>query len=340
MRINEYIKDRFAFLYLNLIIFLILTFVMAFLDIKPIFIFLVFMIWFTPLLLYMGIEFLKHRKYFKNMEETLLSLDKKYLLPEIMEKPNFLEGALFYNILKECNKEMHEHVNHYKNQQSGYREYIETWVHEIKTPIASIMLMSENNKTPIMDNIGQEVKKVESFVEQALYYARSNDVNKDYIIKKFSLLTAVNSVIRQHSKDFIYKRISLQLEELEVNVYSDIKWVEFILHQILSNSLKYIKPQEGNIRIYATKFHNTIVLTLEDNGIGISEKDLSRVFDKGFTGEQGRQYNAATGMGLYLCKKLSLKLGLDIKISSQLGIGTKVNVIFPVNDYQLEIKCE
>lgn len=337
MSMKEYLRERFLFIFINLIGFFTLAFLLALIQIEAIVILLIFIIWFLPLITYISIEFLKYRKYYNNMEEILDSLDKKYLLSEIMEKPDFLEGELFYDVLKVCNKEMHEHVNYYKNLQSEYREYIETWVHEIKTPISSSMLIIENNKNPIMDNIGEEIKKIEEFVEQALYYSRSNDVSKDYIIKKFNLSIAIKNAIRRNSKDFISKRINLQLEEIDDIIYSDIKWVQFIINQIISNSIKYIKPNDGNIRIYSTGNKNNVVLTIQDNGIGISDKDINKVFEKGFTGQHGRKYTASTGMGLYLCRKLCDKLGLEINIESELGVGTKVNIIFPLSKFNLGI---
>lgn len=337
MSMKEYLRERFLFIFINLIGFFTLAFLLAIIQIEAIVILLIFIIWFLPLITYISIEFLKYRKYYNNMEEILDSLDKKYLLSEIMEKPDFLEGELFYDVLKVCNKEMHEHVNYYKNLQSEYREYIETWVHEIKTPISSSMLIIENNKNPIMDNISEEIKKIEEFVEQALYYSRSNDVSKDYIIKKFNLSIAIKNAIRRNSKDFISKRINLQLEEIDDIIYSDIKWVQFIINQIISNSIKYIKPNDGNIRIYSTGNKNNVVLTIQDNGIGISDKDINKVFEKGFTGQHGRKYTASTGMGLYLCRKLCDKLGLEINIESELGVGTKVNIIFPLSKFNLGI---
>jgi len=335
MNIKEYLKERTPFIFINVTGVLIIAWILLILDIEKILIFFIFTIWFLPLTSYISIEFLKHKRYYDNMQEVLQSLDKKYLLAEIMEEPEFLEGRLFYEVLRECDKEMHEHVNHYKNLQLDYREYIETWVHEIKTPIASSMLIIDNNKSPIMDNIGQEIKKIEGFVEQALYYSRSSDVSKDYIIKKFDLNVAINNTIRKNSKDFINKKINLQLDDIDDVVNSDIKWVQFILNQIITNSIKYVKPKEGKIRIYSTRNKNNVILTIEDNGIGISEKDINRVYEKGFTGEHGRKYNASTGIGLYLCKKLCNKLGLEINITSQLGVGTKVNIIFPLSEFNL-----
>ncbi|WP_330671442.1 sensor histidine kinase [Anaeromicrobium sp.] len=334
---KEYLKERFFFLFINFIGLLIIISIMALLHVERGVMFFAFIIWFGPLMSYILMEFFKHKKYYDNMEEVIESLDKKYLLAEIMEKPDFLEGKLFYEILRECNKEMHEHVNYYKNLQLDYREYIDKWVHEVKTPIASSMLIIDNNKSPIMDNMGEEIKKIEGFVEQALYYSRSNHVDKDYLIKKFNLKEVINNTISRNSKDFINKRIGLQIDDIDTFVYSDMKWVQFILNQIIGNSIKYVKPKEGKIKIYSTTNKNNVTLIIEDNGIGISPKDINRVFEKGFTGEQGRKYNRSTGIGLYLCKKLCNKLGLEINIASELGVGTKVHMVFPLSQFNLGI---
>ncbi len=337
MNIKDYLKERFTYLFLNFIGFFLLATLFFMLNIETSVTFSIFIIWFTPLTIYMILEYIKGKRYYEHIKGILEGLDKKYLLPEVMEKPIYLEEKIFYEIIRESNKAMHEHVNEYKNLQLEYRAYIEAWVHEIKTPIASSMLIIENNKNAITENIRQELIKIEGFVEQALYYARSTDVSKDYLIKVFPLKTAINNTIRRNAKDFINKMINLQLDEIDLVVYSDIKWVEFILHQIISNSIKYIRGQGGKIKIYAHTNKNSVVLTVEDNGLGISEKDIKRVFEKGFTGEHGRKFNASTGIGLYLCKNLCHKLGLDISITSQLGIGTKVNIIFPLGQFSLGI---
>ncbi|QZY55167.1 sensor histidine kinase [Crassaminicella profunda] len=336
MKLKDYLKERFSCLLINFIGFFSLVCILLLLDIKGNVIFSILILWFFPLMSYILIEYMKAKKHYNHMEGLLESLDEKYLLSEIMQKPTCLEEKLFYEILRICNKSMHEHVNEYKNLQLEYREYIETWVHEIKTPIASSMLIIENNKSEGMDNIGQEIKKIDGFVEQALYYARSSHVSQDYLIKKFDLVKVINHTIRRNAKDFIHKKIDLQLDEINEEVYSDIKWVQFILHQIISNAIKYMKEQDGKIKIYAKKNKNNVILIIEDNGIGISEKDLHKVFEKGYTGEHGRKYTASTGMGLYLCKKLCQKLGLAISITSQLGVGTKVNITFPLSKFHLE----
>ncbi|MCG4544872.1 ATP-binding protein, partial [Clostridium perfringens] len=151
------------------------------------------------------------------------------------------------------------------------------------------------------------------------------------IIKEMSLSSCVNKVLNNNADSLIKKRVKISLGDLEKQVYSDSKWIEFILGQIISNSIKYMNKEHKELKIYCNENSKYVILNIEDNGAGISEKDISRVFDKGFTGENGRKFGKSTGIGLYLCKKLCKKLGLDIKLISEEGKFTRVSIIFPIN---------
>ena len=329
MKIIDYIRDKGLFLAINLMIFMIISFLMYSADVALVIIFLLFCVCFLPLLTYILIEYIKFRKYFNTVENILENLDKKYLLPEVLNEPNFIEGEEINYIFKVLSRDMHENVKYYKNIQEEYREYIGMWVHEIKTPIASTKLLIENNTNEITRKIDTQMDKIENFVEQVLYYSRSDEVGKDYIIKKIELSKVVKYVVKKNQRDFIGKRISLKLGELDEIIYSDAKWIEFILNQIVGNAIKYSKGQGDKIKIESKTLANSVVLTIEDNGVGIIERDLNRVFEKGFTGENGRKFGKSTGIGLYLCKKLCDKMGLGLNIESEENKGTKVTVIFP-----------
>lgn len=332
MRVIDYLKERSFYLGINLLLFIILVLIMKLLNFGTAIIFLVFCIWFFPLIIYIILELIKSKAYYDDLTSVIENLDKKYLLPEVIKKPKNIEQKVIYNVLKEANKDMHERVNKYKDMQVEYREYIETWVHEIKTPIASTRLMIANNQNKVTENIEYEMKKIESFIDQVLYYARSSEVSKDYLVKEFKLKFVIENSIRRNSKDFINKRIALNIENVDINVFSDAKWVEFILNQIIGNALKYSKPQDGKVNIYATKNKNSITLTIEDNGVGIPTQDIGRIFEKGFTGENGRKFGKSTGIGLYICRKLCTKLGLGLEITSEQLQGTKVSIIFPLGE--------
>ncbi|WP_195964509.1 sensor histidine kinase [Clostridium cuniculi] len=329
MSIIIFIKERMLFLIVNLIMFLLIGILMKVVEVPINIIFILFLIWFGPLITYMFLEFIKYNRYLKNLTHTIDGLDKKYLLSEVINEPRFQEERIINEVLKECNKSMHENVKYYKDEQIEYREYIETWVHEIKTPIASAKLILENDDSNLSSRINYEMKRVEGFIEQVLYYARSSDVSKDYIIKKFSLRNVVMKAVKNNSRDFINRNIKLNIKEVEGTIFSDAKWVEFIINQIIINAVKFSIPNKGEVSIFSKINENNIILTIEDNGVGISEKDIDRVFEKGFTGENGRKFGKSTGIGLYLCKKLCDKLGIGISLISKEGLGTKVNIVFP-----------
>ena len=329
MSIFEYIKERLIFLIINLIMFLLIGILMKIAKVSISIIFALFLIWFVPVAIYMFLEFIKFNRYLKNLTDTVEGLDKKYLLSELIKEPRFQEERIITEVLKECNKSMHENVKHYRDDQMEYREYIETWVHEIKTPIASTKLILENDDSNLSSRINYEMKRVEGFIEQVLYYARSSDVSKDYIIKEFSLRDVVMKDVKSNSRDFINKNIKLNIKAIEGSIFSDAKWVEFIINQVIINAVKFSIANKGKVSIFSKINENNIVLTIEDNGVGISEKDIDRVFEKGFTGENGRKFGKSTGIGLYLCKKLCDKLGIGINLTSKEGLGTKVNIVFP-----------
>jgi len=332
MSIKEYISDKLPFLLFNFILFAVASGIMLLIKMGGSLIFLMFCIWLLPLFTYILIEFFKQKNLYDELNSILDHTDKKYLLSEIMEEPGHIEGKLLYEVLGQVNKDMHEHVKSYRDRENEYREYIETWVHEIKTPIASTRLIIENNQNSITRNISGEIKKIEEYIEQVLYYSRSNNVSKDYLIKEVPLPELIRKVIKRNSRDFISKGISVDIEGVKGIVYSDAKWLEFIVNQLIGNAVKYTQEENGKVEFHTVKNQDNLVLSLKDNGIGIIEKDRDRVFEKGFTGENGRQYGGSTGIGLYLCKKLADQLGLEINLTSELGKGTTVSIIFPLGN--------
>ncbi len=335
MNIKDYLKDRTLFLLIHFMLFTIAWGIMLLIEMSAHIIILIFCIWFLPVFSFIITEFIKQKNFYNEVTNIMNDLDIKYLLSEIIKEPEFIEGKFLYDLLKQANKDMHEHVKKYKDMESEYREYIETWVHEIKTPIASARLIIDNNQDEVTKNINYEIKKIEEYIEQVLYYSRSNNVSKDYIIKEISLTTLVRNAIKRNSRDFISRKISIDMEAVEGTVYGDAKWLEFILNQVIGNSIKYIREKGGKIKVYAVKNENNIALTVEDNGIGIIDNDINRVFEKGFTGENGRKFGRSTGIGLYLCKKLSDQLGLGLNLTSKIGEGTKVSIIFPLGKVNL-----
>ena len=284
------------------------------------------------------IEYFKRKKFYDNLLNMLEELDEKYLITEIIKTPNFLEGKIFKNSLEQIDKSMLENVNKYKYMTEDYKEYIELWIHEIKIPISASKMVIENNKNAITKSIDEELDKVENYIEQALFYARSNTVEKDYYIRKVVLKEIVNESIKKNKSSLIQEKISIDIHDLEIEVNTDNKWIVFILNQIIQNSIKYRKKENSVIEIYANQGKENVILYIKDNGIGIKQGEITRVFEKGFTGTNGRLSNKkSTGIWLYLCKKLCNKLGIGIELNSVQNEGTEVKLVFPKDSY-IELK--
>ena len=284
------------------------------------------------------IEYFKRKKFYDNLLKILEELDEKYLITEIINTPDFLEGKILKNTIEAIDKSMLENVNKYKYMTEDYKEYIELWIHEIKIPIATSKMVIENNKNAITKSIDEELDKVENYIEQALFYARSNTVEKDYYIRKVVLKEIVNESIKKNKSSLIQEKISIDIHDLEIEVNTDNKWIVFILNQIIQNSIKYRKKENSVIEIYANQGKENVILYIKDNGIGIKQGEITRVFEKGFTGTNGRLSNKkSTGIGLYLCKKLCNKLGIGIELNSVQNEGTEVKLVFPKDSY-IELK--
>ncbi len=280
------------------------------------------------------IEYYNKKTFYNKLEKNLQDLNEKYLISEIIETPNFIEGKILKEVIQDVNKSMIENVNKYKKIQEEYKEYIELWIHEIKIPIATSKMIIENNKSEAGRSIDEELDKVEDYIEQALYYARSNTVEKDYIIGKVELREIVNTAVIKNKNLLITNKVNLDLHGLDRWVYTDSKWMVFILNQIIQNAVKYGRNEDSKLEIFAEEEKEKVILFVKDNGIGIKSSEICRVFEKGFTGENGRIIGKkSTGIGLYLCKKLCEKLEIGLELESEKGVGTKVAITFPMGSY-------
>lgn len=277
-------------------------------------------------------EFLQKRRFYSVLSATLKNLEQKTLIGEMLDEPEFQEGLLCYDALRESNKSMNDEISKYRNSAREYREYVELWMHEVKTPVATARLTIENHPTPEALSLGEEINKIDEYLEQALFYSRSNTVEKDYSVVSLELRPVINAVIKKNAKVFIGKGIHVDVQG-EATVFSDEKWLLYMINQIVVNAIKYAAAEKPKVFITMETYENQALLRIADNGIGIPERDVERVFEKGFTGENGRIYGKSTGIGLYLCKKLADKLGLGIKLESSRGKGTMVTLVFPKGSF-------
>ena len=328
MNLKDYIKDKIIYIVIMITVSIILAVFVYVLGNG------IYAAFYASLILILSqtaaliFEYFHKREFYYKLLKNLDKLDKKYFLSEMIDKPSFLEGEILYETVKQTNKSMNDEIATYTSAMKEYKEYVETWVHEIKTPISSSKLIIENDKNPTTMNLYEELIKIENYVDQALFYARSNNVEKDYLIKKTTLKELVNSVLKKNARTFIESKISFEISALDKVIYTDVKWTDFIIGQILMNSVKY-RSEKPKIRITGLNNENSVTLLISDNGIGISKNDLKRIFEKGFTGENGRKIAKSTGIGLYLCKKLCDKMNLGISIASNENYGTAISIVFP-----------
>lgn len=279
-------------------------------------------------------EYFRRRKFYNELLNNTNRLDKKYLVLETINKPNYYEGELIYQTLYEIDKSMIEHIKEYEDSIDEFKDYVELWIHEVKIPLMSLMLKCHNNKDKIDRTFEEQIRKLDNYIEQILYYVRSEEANKDFSIKNVELKKVISRTALRNKDDLLENKINLMVENVDFVVLSDSKWLEFIINQIINNSIKYRNNKvENYIKITAKEDSDKIVLSILDNGIGIEKADLSRVFEKTFTGSNGRIVTSSTGMGLYIVNKLCQKLGHVISIDSEINNYTCVNITFFKNDF-------
>lgn len=335
MRMSEYLKDRIFSLMCMFVSMVLLFALLWLIGTATVFVLFAEVVFATAYVTSLAYDFIRKRGYYKLLLKMLEQMEEKTLLGELLSHPGFLEGQLLIEVLRRCNKYQNDRIAEARQDTREYREYIESWVHEIKTPITSARLIIENEKNPTTLRINDEIGKIENYVEQALYYARSTDVEKDFKVEKTSLKAITTSALKSYSKPLIQAGGKPVMEGLDIPVTADVKSCTFIIGQLISNAIKYRK--DGlQITFTGRTERNRVLLLVSDNGIGISEADLHRIFDKGFTGENGRRYSKSTGIGLYLCKKMCEKMNIGLSASSTSGGGTTITMDFPTESYLKE----
>ncbi|MCR5738443.1 MAG: sensor histidine kinase [Lachnospiraceae bacterium] len=287
----------------------------------------------TCFVLCMYSDYRKLKSIFDEITEKIEKLDKKYLIPELLEGYSSQEYEIIHRILKEAEVSMSDNVASYRRGSEEYRDYIETWVHEVKIPISASKMIIENHKDVPLEETGisEEIDRIDGYVEQALFYARSSHVEKDFFVREADLRKIVKAVIMKRRKALFAISAEIDIGDLKSDdrIYTDAKWMEFIVGQVIDNSIKYASDERVlKLSFFITKENDRSVMNIRDNGIGMKSSEVSRAFEKGFTGTNGRAGKASTGIGLYLCRKLCLRLGHEITLESAENEGTTVKIIF------------
>lgn len=363
MTFKAYIKDNIVYLSVYAAMMVLIGYLLAVFHVNASLMIMVLSIMLIVLIAFLIYGYYRKEHFYNELLSNINRLDKAYLVLETLSEPDFLDGKLLCNALYDIDKSMTENVKELELSNKQFREYIEMWIHEVKLPLASLSLRIHNSgKNADKKNLS-DIKRIDNYVEQVLYYARSEQAEKDYRIMNIPLSKIIREVALKYKDELLENGIELLIGGVEANVNTDSKWITFILGQIVNNSIKYKKEEEASyIRIYAESNgyivnldraadtihkdigdnkqqsalqdeNKDICLYIEDNGIGIPEEDIGRVFEKSFTGYNGRIRSKSTGMGLYIVKELCDKLGHDISIESVQGEFTRVCIAFHGFDY-------
>lgn len=334
MKLKNYLLDNLLIIFLLLFNELsIITLLLIFKIQKPLIIIITFLFTLMSIVIILYPYFRK-KSFYNELLNNLKELDQKYLILETLPQASFYEGKLLSEILYEVDKSMFENISKYKENTDDFKDYLEMWIHEAKIPISSLALMFHNDNK-IDKKYLEQIKRLDNYIDQVLYYVRSNYTEQDFVFKEMSLEKLISNVALKNKDDLLENKIDLYVDVKDITVSTDPKWLEFILNQIINNSIKYknTKIKNSYIKIEAHEAKDTIKLSITDNGIGILEKDLSKVFNKSFTGENGRLRIKSTGMGLYIAKKLCTKLGHKIEITSEVNKMTTVTITFGKNNF-------
>lgn len=273
-------------------------------------------------------DYLRLARRLRLLRQTLAGLDQKYLLTECVPPPmGSYERALFA-LQRQAGKSMVETVSAAQAAQRDYREYVETWVHEVKTPITAARLLCRGLEGPTRRRLEGELAQIEAHVERALFYARAESPEKDLVVRPTPLAELVRQAVQAHRTLLIQNGVRVEAEAVAGTVYTDEKWAAFLLGQLLQNAARYRRDRPV-ITLTAQPLGDRVALTVADNGLGIPAQELPRIFDRGFTGTNGRQRGGATGMGLYLARQVAEALAIDLQAASQVGEGSVFTLTFP-----------
>ena len=267
----------------------------------------------------------------RELEAILDGLDRKYLFAECAPPPKGLYERRLFDLMRRAGRAMTGAVSDAEAAQREYREYVERWVHEIKAPITAARLICRDLDGNTRRKLTAELSQIEAHVERALFYARAENPEQDCLFRQANMGEIAAQAIENHRPLLIQSGIRVETDGLDCTVYTDEKWAVFLLGQLLQNAARYRGP-EPVITLSAQPLGRQTQLIVHDNGIGIPAHELPRVFERGFTGSNGRSRGGATGMGLYLCKKLAGFLNLGLAVTSVEGKGTTVILTFPAKE--------
>ena len=284
--------------------------------------------------IFLAVDFLR---YYRRCRTLLLALEQEEVREESLPEAAGLQESLYQELLEEMRQEKRKFLTQYDEKKKDMADYYTMWTHQIKTPIAALRLLLQDDDADTGED-GQhgggrqaqreELFKIEQYAQMALYFARLDSLSSDLLFRNCEVREIVKQAVRKYAVLFLRSGLSFALEEFEIRVVTDEKWLSFVIEQVFSNALKYTR--QGGIAIYGADVAGNrqqgrvSYFVIEDTGIGIRESDLPRIFERGFTGYNGRMERKSTGIGLYLCDQIMSRMSHTIRVSSVPGRGTKV----------------
>ena len=268
-------------------------------------------------LMFLIVGYLQYRRIYNELQ-MISSLRAEMI--DALPQPHSPQDMQYHQIIRAlCDEEMQKQTE-LTGRYNDLLDYYTAWTHQIKTPIAAMKLSFQNEDSVLARQSLNDLKRVEQYVDMALTYLKLDSGDIDYVIQEHDLDDIIRQAIRNFAGEFIDRKIRLEYETIQYKVLTDDKWLAFVIEQILSNALKY--TNEGTIRIYM----EGSTLCISDTGIGIDASDSPRIFEKGFTGYNGRKDKRASGIGLYLCKRICVNLSHGISVESEVGTGTTIRI--------------
>ncbi|MFD0695180.1 sensor histidine kinase [Paenibacillus sp. GCM10027628] len=276
-------------------------------------------------LVYLTYRYFRHRRFYERLSNPAASLNDT--IPTLEHAP--LPAAMNQLLVSQYNHYQHQ-LKTWERKQQNHLNFMNQWVHQMKTPLSVIELITQDDEDQRLQSISEETDRLRKGLEMVLYMARLETFEQDFRVEPVSLREIVNEVIRDNKRLFIRNYVYPEIQvEADLTVQTDAKWLTFILQQLLFNAIKYSAGNRDKIIVTASSEGRTVWLEVRDRGVGIPATDLFRVFRPFFTGENGRMFKESTGMGLYLVKEVSDKLNHRIDIQSEVGKGTTVRITFP-----------
>ncbi|WP_028775447.1 sensor histidine kinase [Shimazuella kribbensis] len=280
--------------------------------------------------IYIIIGYFYHYKFYQELKNSL-HIQKDEIFLSLPKSKRYVQ-KLYLNQIEEVHVSYTKQLQKLHEEKLDHQDFIVSWIHEVKLPIAASYLLMENSTGKsvdyMVDKLEDEIQKMENYVQQALYYSRIDSFSKDYFISEVFLNQVIKESVKKYAKLFIGKKIHFEMNDKQIYVHSDSKWLSYVVDQIMVNALKYTMDN-GQIYCYFEEDDKEKRVIIEDTGVGIKQEDLDRVFEKGFTSSVLRNQAKSTGMGLYLAKQMTRKLNHDITIESKEGRYTKAILHFP-----------